>query len=100
MRVAEGVWRVSHGVVIGRGQRLGAGSSSRRTTLSREPVGVGMLGRQLGLDLLVVDDPALRGVDQEHPARVQALLEQRCSPAGMSSTPTSEAMTTSPSLVT
>ena len=31
-----------------------------------------MLGGQFGLDLLVVDDAALRGVDQEHPAGLQA----------------------------
>ena len=41
-----------------------------------EPVGVGMLGGELGLDLLVVDDAALRRVDQEDPARVQPFLEQ------------------------
>ena len=42
----------------------------------REPGGVGMLGRQLGLDLLVVDDPPLRGVHQEDAAGMQALLDQ------------------------
>jgi hypothetical protein len=35
-----------------------------------------MLGGQTGLDLLVVDDPALGGVDQEDLARVQALLDR------------------------
>ena len=39
-----------------------------------QPVLVGVLGRQLGLDLLVVDDAALRGVDQQHLPRLQAAL--------------------------
>ena len=34
-----------------------------------------MLGRQLRLDLLVVDDPSLRGVDQEDPAGMQPFLD-------------------------
>ena len=33
-----------------------------------------MLGGEGGLDLLVVDDPALGGVDEEHPARLQPAL--------------------------
>ena len=37
-----------------------------------EPLLIGMLGGQFGLDLLVVDDAALRGVDEEHPAGLQA----------------------------
>ena len=31
----------------------------------------------LVLELLVVDDPALLGVDQEHPARLQPALDER-----------------------
>ena len=36
-----------------------------------QPLLVGLLGGQLGLDLLVGDDAALCGVDQEHPAGLQ-----------------------------
>ena len=36
-----------------------------------DPVRVRLLGRERGLDLVVADDPAGRGVDQEHPARLQ-----------------------------
>jgi hypothetical protein len=32
-----------------------------------QPLVVGVLGRQLGLDLLVLDDAVLVGVDEEHP---------------------------------
>ena len=39
-----------------------------------EPLLIRVLGGQFGLDLLVVDDAALRGVDQEHPAGLQAHL--------------------------
>jgi hypothetical protein len=39
-----------------------------------QPLLVRVLGRQLGLDLLVVDDAALGRVDQEHPARLQPHL--------------------------
>ena len=37
---------------------------------------VRLRARQLALDLLVGDDAALDGVDQEDPARVQPLLDQ------------------------
>lgn len=36
-----------------------------------EPLAVRLLGGQLGLDLVVLDDAVLGGVDQEHPARLQ-----------------------------
>ena len=39
-----------------------------------EPLLVRLLGGQLGLDLLVGDDAALRGVDQEHAAGLQPHL--------------------------
>ena len=39
-----------------------------------EPLLVRVLGGQLGLDLLVGDDAALRGVDQEHAAGLQPHL--------------------------
>ena len=38
------------------------------------PLLVGVLGGERGLDLLVVDDAALGGVDEEHPARLQPAL--------------------------
>ncbi len=37
-----------------------------------EPLGIGLLGGERGLDLVVLDDPAGLGVDEEHPARLQA----------------------------
>ena len=39
-----------------------------------QPLLVGVLAGQLALDLLVADDPAGGGVDQEHPARLQTGL--------------------------
>ncbi len=39
-----------------------------------DPVAVGVLGRQLGLDLVVVDQPVLLQVDQQHPARLETAL--------------------------
>ena len=39
-----------------------------------EPLAVGVLGGQVGLDLVVVDDPARAGVHQEHPPRLQPAL--------------------------
>ena len=40
-----------------------------------EPLAVRLRGRELALDLVVVDDAALRRVDQEHLARLQPLLD-------------------------
>ena len=39
-----------------------------------EPLGIRMLGRELRLELLVVDDASLRGVDEEHAARLEPPL--------------------------
>jgi len=39
-----------------------------------QPLGVRVLGREGRLDLVVLDDPVLLGVDQEHPARLQPAL--------------------------
>ncbi len=47
---------------------------SIRWSASQWPVG--LRGRELALDLLVGDDAALGRVDEEHPAGMQALLEQ------------------------
>src|SRR3712207_8593417 len=47
------------------------------TTLFRslaQPLPIGVGGGQLRLDLLVADDPALRGVDEEHAAGLEAPL--------------------------
>ena len=40
----------------------------------RQPLAVGVLGGERRLDLLVVDDPALGRVDEEHAARLEAAL--------------------------
>ena len=40
--------------------------------LGGEPLPIGVLGGEFGFDLLVGDDPALRGVDQEHAAGLQS----------------------------
>ncbi len=52
------------------------------------------------LDLVVVDDAALRGVDEEHAARLQAHLAHDLLGGGCRAHPTSDAMTTRPSSVT
>ena len=39
-----------------------------------QPLLVGVLGGERGLDLVVLDDPVLLGVDEEHPARLQPAL--------------------------
>ncbi len=39
-----------------------------------QPLVVGMLGGEVALDLLVLDDPVLVGVDEEHPARLEPAL--------------------------
>ena len=41
-----------------------------------QPRGVGLLAGEAALDLLVVDDPSLRRVDQEDAARMQPFLDQ------------------------
>jgi hypothetical protein len=39
-----------------------------------QPLGVRELSGERRLDLLVLDDPPLRGVDEEHPSRLEAAL--------------------------
>ena len=39
-----------------------------------QPLVVRVLGGELALDLLVLDDPVLVGVDEEHPARLEPAL--------------------------
>ena len=66
-----------------------------------QPVLVGVLGGQRRLDLLVLDDAAGRRVGQEDAAGLQPPLpDHRGRAESMSSTPTSLASTTRPSLVT
>ena len=77
-----------------------AGRSFEMHLVIVEPLAIRALGGDRALDLLVLDDAALLGVDEEHAAGLQAALQQRRSPAGMSSTPASDAMTTRSSLVT
>ncbi len=62
-----------HPAVLGR--EHGAGRQVVEADLVvGQPLGVGVLGGQLGLDLVVVDDAALGGVDQEHAAGLQPAL--------------------------
>ena len=51
-----------------------SGRSSRLDQPGVQPLVVGVLGGELGLDLVVLDDPVLGGVDEEHPARLQPAL--------------------------
>ena len=39
-----------------------------------QPLGVRLLGGELRLDLVVLDDAVLGGVDEEHPAGLEAAL--------------------------
>ena len=65
-----------------------------------QPLLVGVLAGELGLDLLVADDAARGGVDEEHPARLQPALARRPrSGRGRARRPR-EASTTRPSSVT
>ncbi len=51
-----------------------SGRSSRRICPACEPLLRRAGAGELGLDLLVADEPAVLGVDEEHPARLQAAL--------------------------
>ncbi|EWC59048.1 hypothetical protein UO65_5657 [Actinokineospora spheciospongiae] len=71
--VAEGLLaghqrRVRGHLALAGGQRL------QRQQALADPLAVGVLRGQRALDLLVVDDPPLGGVDEEHPARLQPSL--------------------------
>ena len=44
-----------------------SGRSSRSDQAGVEPLAVGLAGGELALDLVVADDPAVLGVDEEHP---------------------------------
>ena len=58
------------------------------TSPSSSHSSVGVLGGELGLDLVVVDDAALRGVDEEHAAGLSRPLLTTLL-GSTSSTPTS-----------
>ena len=100
-RVAERLLAVEQGVVVGcSGRGPAAGHLGQRDHVLAEPLAVGLRGGDPVLQLLVVDDPALLQVDQEHLARLEPALAGRRPRGGCRGTPTSEAMTTRPSLVT
>ena len=73
VRVAEGDLAREDALVIGLGDRLGREILEADEVLT-QPRPVRFLGGELGLDLLVGDDPALRGVHQKDPAGVQSSL--------------------------
>jgi hypothetical protein len=75
VRVPERHLAREHGGVIGLGHRRGGHVLQVHLVLA-EPVAVGMLGGELRLDLVVVDDAPLGRVDQEDPAGVQPLLDE------------------------
>ena len=68
--VAEQTLMGNHRRVL-RGQGEAGGQLVEVDLLAGEPLRVGVLGGQGGLDLVVGDDAALGGVHQEHPARLQ-----------------------------
>jgi hypothetical protein len=67
--VAEGLLAAQHRVV-GVDDVLALRQRPQRDDAGVQPVGVGLRRGQLGLDLVVFDDAAGGGVDQEHPARL------------------------------
>ncbi len=98
VRVAEHLLAAQHAVVAEH-DVLAIGQVDELDHPLFEPLAVGMHGGELGLDLVVVDDAALRGVDQEHLAGLQAALRDDLD-GSMSMTPTSDAITTRSSSVT
>ena len=80
---------VRHPRVLALGQRL------ERNESVVEPLGVRLLGGQLGFNLLVGDDAAVNEVDEEHAARLQSHPSHHVA-GSRSRTPGSVAMTTKP----
>ena len=75
VRIAERDLPRQHGGVVGRRHRVRLELLEVHEVVP-EPVGVRMLRGQLRLDLLVVDDAPLGGVDQEDLSGVQPLLHE------------------------
>ena len=73
MRVAEELLAPQHAVVAEHDVLAGRQVLELDEAL-RQPLAVGVLGGERRLDLLVVDDPALRRVDEEHAPRLEATL--------------------------
>ena len=71
--VAEGLLLAQH-VAAGLADVGDLGQVLEPAQLVRHPLAVGVRRGQLGLDLRVVDDPALGGVDQEHPPGLEPAL--------------------------
>ena len=86
--------------VVEHRRRRRLGDFLERDQIVAYPLSVGLLVRGAELDLLVGDDAAFFGVDQEHAAGLQASLLHYAVGREVGSTPTSEARTTRPSLVT
>ena len=73
LRVAEGLLAAKHRLMVGSlGRSRGEILDIDRVLL--QPLAVGLLGRQRPLDLVVADDAALAGIDQQHFAGTQAIL--------------------------
>jgi hypothetical protein len=76
VRVAEGELALEHRLVVGFRDRGRLGQALDRLEIRLQPLAVGMLRRVRVLQLRVVDDAALRGVDEEDASGMEALLEQ------------------------
>jgi hypothetical protein len=76
LRVAERALPVHHRVVIGQRQERRRLEILERHHVVGKPLGVRLFRRKPRLDFLVVNDPALFGIDQEDTAGVQPLLEE------------------------
>ena len=72
LRVAEGLLAIEQADVAPRLARLHRAQILQHDLGVLHPVGVGVRGGQLALDLLVRDDAALLEVDQQHAARLEA----------------------------
>jgi hypothetical protein len=76
LRVAEGELAAQHRRVVGLGQRGRVGDLVDVPEVGLDPLAIGVRGRKLALELLVVDDPAFHRVHQEHPSGMQAFLDR------------------------
>ena len=71
--VSEGLLALDERVLVGRG-RVAGRQVVQLHEVGVQPLPIGTGRCQAGLDLVVPDDPPLAGVDEEHPARLQAPL--------------------------